>query len=161
MTQRQVPCPRQHPRRPGWRPPWAMNQIELSLWAQPNSRWPTYSYRAPLKNNGTRLWMKPHLLQPHLLCEFSRTPPPRRVIVKTPECIVIKKELHANVDGATAVRAEGGDGTTILVTSSPKQVLLGTNAEGDLTSDTTLSESIETGARPTIPADHSYSFTSS
>ena len=87
--------------------------------------------------------------------------PPRRVIVKTPECVGIKKELHAHVDGATAVRAEGGDGTTVLVTSSPKQVPPGTNAEGDLTSDTTLSESIETGSRPTAPADHSYSFTSS
>ena len=41
------------PTMPRWCPPWAMNQIELSLWAQPNSRWPTYSYRAPLKNNGT------------------------------------------------------------------------------------------------------------
>ena len=60
-----------------------------------------------------------------------------------------------------AVRAEGDDGTTVLVTSSPKQVLSGTNAEGDLTSDTTLSESIETGARPTAPADHSYTSTSS
>ena len=81
--------------------------------------------------------------------------------MKTPERVVIKKELHAHIDGATAVRAEGGDGTTILVTSSPKQVLLGTNAEGDLASDTTLSESIKTGACPTAPADHSYSFTGS
>ena len=81
--------------------------------------------------------------------------------MKTPERIVIKKELHAHIDGATAVRAEGGDGTTILVTSSPKQVPPGTNAEGDLASDTTLSESIETGARPTAPTNHSYSFTSS
>ena len=81
--------------------------------------------------------------------------------MKTPECVVIKKELHAHVDGATAVRAEGDDGTTILVTSSPKQVLPGTNAEGDLASDTTLSESIETGARPTAPANHSYTSTSS
>ena len=87
--------------------------------------------------------------------------PPRRVVVKTPECVVIKKELHAHVNGATAVRAEGGDGTTVLVTSSPKQVPPGTNAEGDLASDTTLSESIETGARLTTPADHSYSFTGS
>ena len=87
--------------------------------------------------------------------------PPRRVVVKTPEHVVIKKELHAHVDGATAVRAEGGDGTTVLVTSSPKQVLPGTNLEGDLASDTTLSESIETGSRPTTPADHSYSFTGS
>ena len=87
--------------------------------------------------------------------------PPRRVIVKIPECVVIKKELHAHVDGATAVRAEGGDSTTVLVTSSPKQVPLGTNAKGDLASDTTLSESIETGVRPTAPADHSYSFTGS
>ena len=87
--------------------------------------------------------------------------PPQRVIVKTPERVVIKKELHAHVDGATAVRAEGDDGTTILVTSSPKQVLPGTNAEGDLTSDTTLSESIETGARPTTPADHRYTSTGS
>ena len=87
--------------------------------------------------------------------------PPRRVIVKTPERVVIKKELHAHVDGATAVRVEGDDGTTILVTSSPKQVQPGTNTEGDLTSDTTLSESIETGARPTAPADHSYTSTSS
>ena len=70
--------------------------------------------------------------------------PPRRVIVKTLEHVVIKKELHAHVKGATAVRAEGDDGTTILVTSSPKQVLPGTNVEGDLASDTTLSESIET-----------------
>ena len=81
--------------------------------------------------------------------------------MKTPEHVVIKKELHAHIDGATAVRVEGDDGTTILVTSSPKQVLPGTNAEGDLTSDTTLLESIETGAHPTTPADHSYSFTSS
>ena len=81
--------------------------------------------------------------------------------MKTPECVVIKKELHAHVDGAMAVRAEGDDGTTILVTSSPKQVLPGTNAEGDLTSDTTLSESIKTGARPTAPADHSYTSTGS
>ena len=81
--------------------------------------------------------------------------------MKTPECIVIKKELPAHVDGAPAIRAEGDDGTTILVTSSPKQVLPGTNAEGDLTSDTTLSESIETGARPTTPADHSYTSTGS
>ena len=87
--------------------------------------------------------------------------PPRRVVVKTPEHVVIKKELHAHIDGATAVRAEGDDGTTILVTSSPKQVLPGTNAEGDLASDTTLSESIETGACPTAPADHSYTSTSS
>ena len=87
--------------------------------------------------------------------------PPRQVVVKTPERVVIKKELHAHVDGATAVRAEGGDGTTILVTSSPKQVPPGTKAEGDLASDTTLSESIKTGARPTAPADHSYSFTGS
>ena len=87
--------------------------------------------------------------------------PPRRVVVKTPEHVVIKKELHAHVDGATAVRAEGDDDTTVLVTSSPKQVPPGTNAEGDPTSDTTLSESIETGACPTAPADHSYSFTSS
>ena len=87
--------------------------------------------------------------------------PPRRVVVKTPEHVVIKKELHAHIDGATAVRAEGGDSTTVLVTSSPKQVPLGTNVEGDLTSDTTLSESIETGAHPTAPADHSYSFTGS
>ena len=87
--------------------------------------------------------------------------PPRRVIVKTPEHVVIKKELHAHVDGATAVGAEGVDGTTVLVTSSPKQVPPGTNAEGDLASDTTLSESIETGSRPTAPADHSYSFTGS
>ena len=63
--------------------------------------------------------------------------------------------------GATAVSAEGDDGTTILVTSSPKQVLPGTNAEGDLASDTTLSESIETGACPTTPADHSYTSTGS
>ena len=82
-------------------------------------------------------------------------------MVKTPERVVIKKELHAHIDGATAVRAEGDDGTTILVTSSPKQVPLGTNMEGDLTSDTTLSESIETGARPTTPADHSYTSTGS
>ena len=81
--------------------------------------------------------------------------------MKTPEHVVIKKELHAHVDGATAVRAEGGDGTTILVTSSPKQVLPGTNAEGDLASNTTLSESIETGSHPTAPTDHSYSFTGS
>ena len=81
--------------------------------------------------------------------------------MKTPEHVVIKKELHAHVNGATAVRAEGVDGTTILVTSSPKQVPPGTNTEGDLASDTTLSESIETGSRPTTPADHSYSFTSS
>ena len=87
--------------------------------------------------------------------------PPRRVIVKTPEHVVIKKELHAHINGATAVRAKGDDGTTVLVTSSPKQVLPGTNAEGDLTSDTTLSESIETGARPTAPADHSYTSTGS
>ena len=87
--------------------------------------------------------------------------PPRRVIVKTPERVVIKKELHAHVNGATAVRAEGDDGTTVLVTSSPKQVPPGTNAEGDLTSDTTLSESIETGAHPTAPADHSYTSTGS
>ena len=60
-----------------------------------------------------------------------------------------------------AVRAEGDDGTTILVTSSPKQVPPGTNTEGDLTSDTTLSESIETGARPTAATDHSYTFTGS
>ena len=33
--------------------------------------------------------------------------------------------------------------------------------EGDLTSDTTLSESIETGAHPTAPADHSYTSTGS
>ena len=81
--------------------------------------------------------------------------------MKTPEHAVIKKELHAHVDGATAVRAEGGDGTTVLVTSSPKQVPPGTNAEGDLASDTTLSESIETGACLTAPTDHSYSFTGS
>ena len=81
--------------------------------------------------------------------------------MKTPECVVIKKELHAHIDGATAVRAEGDDGTTVLVTSSPKQVLLGTNVEGDLASDTTLLESIETGAHPTAPADHSYTSTSS
>ena len=81
--------------------------------------------------------------------------------MKTPEHVVIKKELHAHVDGATAVGAEGVDGTTVLVTSSPKQVPPGTNAEGDLASDTTLSESIETGSRLTAPADHSYSFTSS
>ena len=87
--------------------------------------------------------------------------PPRRVIMKTPEHVVIKKELHAHVDGATAVRAEGDDGTTVLVTSSPKQVLPGTNAEGDLASDTTLSESIETGACLTAPADHSYTSTGS
>ena len=87
--------------------------------------------------------------------------PPRRVIVKTPERVVIKKELHAHVDGATAVRAEGDDGTTILVTSSPKQVQPGTNAEGDLASDTTLSESIKTGACLTTPADHSYTSTGS
>ena len=87
--------------------------------------------------------------------------PPRRVVVKTPERVVIKKELHAHVDGATAVRVEGNDGTTILVTSSPKQVPPGTNTEGDLTSNTTLLESIETGARPTAPADHSYTSTGS
>ena len=81
--------------------------------------------------------------------------------MKTPEHIVIKKELHAHVDGAMAVRAEGGDSTTILVTSSPKQVPPGTNTEGDLTSDTTLSESIKPGARLTVPPDHSYSFTGS
>ena len=81
--------------------------------------------------------------------------------MKTPECVVIKKELPAHVNGAKAVRAEGDDGTTVLVISSPKQVLLGTNAEGDLTSDTTLSESIETGVRPTAPADHSYTSTGS
>ena len=75
--------------------------------------------------------------------------------------MAIKKELHAHVDGATAVGAEGVDGTTVLVTSSPKQVPLGTNAEGDLASDTTLLESIKTGSRPTTPADHSYSFTGS
>ena len=87
--------------------------------------------------------------------------PPGRVVVKTPEHVVIKKELHAHVDGATAVRAERGDGTTVLVTSSPKQVPPGTNAEGDLASDTTLSESIETGARPTAPTDHSFTSTGS
>ena len=87
--------------------------------------------------------------------------PPRRVVVKTPEHVVIKKELHAHIDGAMAVRAEGDDGTTILVTSSPKQVPLGTNVEGDLTSNTTLLESIKTGARPTTPADHSYTSTGS
>ena len=87
--------------------------------------------------------------------------PPRRVIVKTPERVVIKKELHAHVGGATAVRAEGDDGTTVFVTSSPKQIPLGTNAEGGLASDTTLSESIETGARPTAPTDHSYTSTGS
>ena len=87
--------------------------------------------------------------------------PPRWVVVKTPERVVIKKELHAHVDWATAVRAEGDDGTTVLVTSSPKQVLLGTNSEGDLASDTTLLESIKTGARPTAPADHSYTSTGS
>ena len=81
--------------------------------------------------------------------------------MKTPEHVVIKKELHAHIDGATAVRVEGNDGTTVLLTSSPKQVPPGTNAEGDLTSDTTLSESIETGARPTAPADHSYTSTGS
>ena len=81
--------------------------------------------------------------------------------MKTPECVVIKKELHAHADGAMATRAEGDDSTTILVTSSPKQVPPGTNTEGDLASDTTLSESIETGACLTTPADHSYSFTSS
>ena len=82
---------------------------------------------------------------------ISPDTPPRRVVMKTPEHVVIKKELPAHVDGALAVRAEGDDGTTVLVTSSPKQVLPGTNAEGDLASDTTLSESIETGARPTAP----------
>ena len=87
--------------------------------------------------------------------------PPRRVVVKTPEHAVIKKELPAHVDGAPAVRAEGDDGTTVLVTSSPKQVPPGTNAERDLASDTTLSESIETGACPTAPANHSYTSTSS
>ena len=87
--------------------------------------------------------------------------PPRRVVVKTPERVVIKKELHAHIDGATAVRAEGDDGTTVLVTSSPKQVPPGTNTEGDVASDTTLSESIETGAHSTTPADHSYTSTSS
>ena len=87
--------------------------------------------------------------------------PPQQVVVKTPEHVVIKKELHAHFNGATAVRAEGGDGTTVLVTSSPKQVLPGTNTEGDLASDTTLSESIETGSHLTAPADHSYSFTGS
>ena len=87
--------------------------------------------------------------------------PPRRVIVKTPEHAVIKKELPAHVDGAPAVRAEGDDGTTILVTSSPKQVLPGTNAEGDLASDTTFSESIETGARLNTPTNHSYTSTGS
>ena len=81
--------------------------------------------------------------------------------MKTPECIVIKKELHAHVDGATAVRAEGDDGTTVLVTSSPKQVPPGTNAEGDLASDTTLSESIKTGACSTAPANYSYTSTGS
>ena len=63
--------------------------------------------------------------------------------------------------GPQAVRAEGGDGTTVLVTSSPKQVLPGTNTEGDLTSNTTLLESIETGAHLTALTDHSYSFTGS
>ena len=87
--------------------------------------------------------------------------PPRRVVVKTPEHVVIKKEVHAQVDGATAARVEGDDGTTVLVTSSPKQIPPGTNAEGDLASDTTLSESIETGARLTAPADHSYTSTGS
>ena len=87
--------------------------------------------------------------------------PPRRVVVKTPEHVVIKKELHAHIEGATAVGAEGVDGTTVLVTSSPKQVLPGTNAEGDPASDTTLSESIETGSCLTAPTDHSYSFTGS
>ena len=81
--------------------------------------------------------------------------------MKTPERAVIKKELPAHVDGAPAVRVEGVDGTTILVTSSPKQVPPGTNAEGDLASDTTLLESIETGARPTAPANHSYTSTGS
>ena len=81
--------------------------------------------------------------------------------MKTPECVVIKKELYAHVDGATAVRAEGDDGTTILVTCSPKQVPLGTNAERDLASDTTLSESIKTGGCPTAPTDHSYTSTGS
>ena len=81
--------------------------------------------------------------------------------MKTPEHVVIKKELHAHVDGAMAVRAEGDDGTTLLVTSSPKQAPPGTNAEGDLTSDTTPSESIETGAHPTAPTDHSYTSTGS
>ena len=87
--------------------------------------------------------------------------PPRQVVVKTPECVVIKKELHAHIDGAMAVRAEGDDGTTVLVTSNPKQVPPGTNVEGDLASDTTLLESIETGAHLTAPADHSYTSTSS
>ena len=87
--------------------------------------------------------------------------PPQRVVVKTPEHVVIKKAVHAHVDGATAARAEGDDGTTILVTSSPKQILLGTNAEGDLASDTTLSESIETGACLTTPTDYSYTSTGS
>ena len=81
--------------------------------------------------------------------------------MKTPELVVIKKELHAHVDGAPAVRAEGDDGTTVLVTSSPKQVPPETNVEGDLASDTTLSESIKTGAPPTTPADHSYTSTGS
>ena len=71
--------------------------------------------------------------------------------MKTPEHVVIKKELPAHVDGALAIRAERDDGTTVLVTSSPKQVPPGTNTEGDLASDTTLSESIETGARLTAP----------
>ena len=93
--------------------------------------------------------------------QISLDTPPRRVVMKTPECIVIKKELPAHVDGAPAVRAEGDDGTTILVTSSPKQVPPGTNVEGDLASDTTLSESIKTGAHPTASADHSYTFTGS
>ena len=81
--------------------------------------------------------------------------------MKTPEHVVIKKELPAHINGAPAVRVEGDDGTTILVTSSPKQVPPGTNTEGDLTSDTTLLESIETGARLTAPADHSYTSTGS
>ena len=81
--------------------------------------------------------------------------------MKTPEHVVIKKELPAHVDGAPAVRAEGDDSTTVLVTSSPKQVPPGTNVEGDLASDTTLSESIKTGAHPTTPTDHSYTSTSS
>ena len=87
--------------------------------------------------------------------------PPRRVVMKTPECVVIKKEVHAHVDGAMAARVEGDDSTTVLVTSSPKQIPPGTNAEGDLASYTTLSESIETGARLTAPADHSYTSTGS
>ena len=102
------PAPNSTHDMPRWRPPWAMNQIELSLWAQPNSRWPT----ALVPGSPEEQWdttldetTPPSTAPP---APIFPDKPPRRVVVKTPERVVIKKELHAHVRWGHGCQGRGG-----------------------------------------------------